>query len=103
MRDYAIARSLAARGHRFFLPNRAGVGYRPQITLLPSGTTFTAMGPVVSPDRRYVRITVPPIPISMGVGEVSTFNFATGQSQQLSGGAQDRQGNNQNGQGGGNN
>ena len=98
MRDYAIARSLAARGHRFFLPNRAGVGYRPQITMLPQGTNFTAMGPVVSPDRRYIRITIPPIPISMGVGDVSTFNFATGESQQIGG---DREGDDQNGQGGG--
>ena len=73
MRDYAIARSLAARGHRFFLPNRAGVGYRPQITMLPQGTNFTAMGPVVSPDRRYIRITIPPIPISMGVGDVKVM------------------------------
>ena len=39
------------------------------------------MAPIVSPDRRYVRVTVPPIPIKTGVGDVRTFNFATGQAQ----------------------
>ena len=34
----------------------------------------------------------------MGVGDVSTFNFATGESQQIGG---DREGDDQNGQGGG--
>ena len=61
------------------------------------------MAPIVSPDRRYVRVTVPPIPIKTGVGDVRTFNFATGQAQNI----EDRndRGNNQgqNGQGGGNN
>lgn len=55
------------------------------------------MSPIVSPDRRYVRISIPPMPISTGVGDVRTFNFATGASQ---GFGNDREGDD-NGQGGG--
>ena len=102
-RNFAISRKLAARDGRFFLPGRGAVGYRPDISILPEGANFTAMAPIVSPDRRYVRVTVPPIPIKTGVGDVRTFNFATGQAQNI----EDRndRGNNQgqNGQGGGNN
>ena len=98
-RDFAIARHRAARDGRFFVPGRGGVGYRPQITTLPQGTNFTAMAPIVSPDRRYVRVTVPPIPISTGVGDVRTFNFATGEAQGIDNDRGDGQG--QNGQGGG--
>jgi hypothetical protein len=96
-RNFAIARKMAARDGRFFVPGRGGVGYRPQISVLPSGANLTAMSPIVSPDRRYVRISIPPMPISTGVGDVRTFNFATGASQ---GFGNDREGDD-NGQGGG--
>jgi hypothetical protein len=45
----------------------------PQLTVLPSGTMFSATG-VVSADRRYVRITAQPS--FSQVGNVSTFTFA---------------------------
>jgi tetratricopeptide (TPR) repeat protein len=80
-RDFAIARKMAARDGRFFVPGRGGVGYRPEITVLPSGANLTAMSPIVSPDRRYVRISIPPTPIATGVGDIRTFNFATGAAQ----------------------
>ena len=104
-RDFAISRKMAARNGRFFLPGRGAVGYRPEITTLPEGAFFSAMAPIVSPDRRYVRVTVPPMPIKMGVGDVRTFNFASGQAQTLDNndrGNNDGQ-NGQGGQGGGNN
>ncbi len=98
-RDFAISRKMAARNGRFFLPGRGAVGYRPEITTLPEGAFFSAIAPIVSPDRRYVRVTVPPMPIKMGVGDVRTFNFATGQAQSLDNDRGNNQG--QNGQGGG--
>ena len=98
-RDFAISRKMAARNGRFFLPGRGAVGYRPEITTLPEGAFFSAIAPIVSPDRRYVRVTVPPMPIKMGVGDVRTFNFATGQAQTLDNDRGNNQG--QNGQGGG--
>jgi hypothetical protein len=52
------------------------------------------MSPIVSPDRRYVRISIPPTPISTGVGDVRTFNFATGAAQ----GFDDERGNDNNAQ-----
>ena len=98
-RDFAISRKMAMRDGRFFLPGRGAVGYRPNITQYPEGAQFTAMAPIVSPDRRYVRVTVPSFPpIKTGVGDVRTFNFATGAAQTL----EDRQARgqqNQNGQG----
>ncbi|MCO6458687.1 MAG: hypothetical protein J5I93_25550 [Pirellulaceae bacterium] len=54
---------------------RAGAGFQPVITTLPEGANMTATA-VISADRRYVRITA--IPFFSGVGDVSTFNFATG-------------------------
>jgi hypothetical protein len=51
------------------------VGFRPVITTLPEGTNFQATA-VISADRRYVRITATPL-FSL-VGDVTTFNFATG-------------------------
>ncbi|MBT7255775.1 MAG: hypothetical protein HN882_12290, partial [Planctomycetaceae bacterium] len=98
-RDFAIARRMAARDGRFFVPGRGGVGYRPEITVLPSGASLTAMAPIVSPDRRYVRISIPPTPIATGVGDVRTFNFATGSAQ----GFDDERGNDNNAQGEGGN
>ncbi|MBA63106.1 MAG: hypothetical protein CMJ76_12155 [Planctomycetaceae bacterium] len=102
-RDFAISRKMAMRNGRFFLPGRGAVGYRPEITTLPEGAFFSAMAPIVSPDRRYVRVTVPPMPIKMGVGDVRTFNFASGAAQTIE--DRNERGNNdgQNGQGGGGN
>jgi hypothetical protein len=104
-RDFAIARRMAARDGRFFVPGRGGVGYRPQITTLPSGANLSVQSPIVSPDRRYVRITIPPIPISTGVSDVRTFNFASGASQGFdgNGGGNNGGGNNGGGNGGGGN
>jgi tetratricopeptide (TPR) repeat protein len=59
------------------------VGYQPVITVLPEGTQMTATA-VISADRRYVRITAEPQ--FTGVGEVNTFNMATGESGTSNGG-----------------
>jgi uncharacterized membrane protein YgcG len=74
-RDLAVDRSRRVRAGA--LPVRAGrgVGFRPVITTLPEGTNFQATA-VISADRRYVRITTTPL-FSL-VGDVTTFNFATG-------------------------
>lgn len=61
----------------------AAVGFRPVITVLPSGTTFQGTA-VISADRRYVRIT--PTPFFTSIGDVFTFNFGTGQQTQQGGG-----------------
>ena len=69
------------RDGRFFAGRRGAVGNRPIITTLPEGTNLTVQSAIVSPDRRYVRISIPPFPpITSGVGDVSTFNFATGEA-----------------------
>ena len=51
---------------------RRAAGFRPVITVLPTGSSasFTA---VVSADRRYVRIT--PTPFFSAISSVSTFTF----------------------------
>ena len=54
---------------------RPAVGFRPEITTLPEGATVAGIA-IISADRRYVRIT--PIPIFSQVGDVTTFNFVTG-------------------------
>ncbi len=54
-----------------------GVGFAPVITWLPEGVTLGASA-VVSPDRRYVRITA--MPFFSSVPSVSTFNFRNGKS-----------------------
>ena len=54
------------------------VGFQPIITTLPEGTNLQAMA-VISADRRYVRITS--TPLFSGVGQVTTFNFASGGAQ----------------------
>ena len=81
VRDLAMARRQASRDGRFFMPRRRGlVGSRPIVTTLPEGNSLTVQSAIVSPDRRYVRISIPAFPpISSGVGAVSTFNFATGE------------------------
>ncbi len=60
-----------------------GVGYQPVITTLPEGTNMSATA-VISADRRYVRISV--VPLFSAIGQVETFNFATGASSTSSGG-----------------
>ncbi|MEM9645354.1 MAG: hypothetical protein AAF989_10195, partial [Planctomycetota bacterium] len=54
---------------------RGAVGFRPDITVLPTGA-FMLASAVISADRRYVRVT--PTPFFTQVGEVNTFNFVDG-------------------------
>jgi hypothetical protein len=56
---------------------QGGVGYQPVIINLPSGANMMAMA-VISADRRYVRIT--PTPFFSSIGQVTTFNIASGRS-----------------------
>ena len=60
--------------------NNAAVGFRPIVTWLPTGTNFTASA-VVSPDRRYVRMSLSPFFSS--IPRVDTFNYRTGQSRNI--------------------
>ncbi|HTN77716.1 MAG TPA: hypothetical protein VL096_20805, partial [Pirellulaceae bacterium] len=82
MRDYALSMRMAQQQGRWFNPRRGAVGYRPQITTLPEGVNMTTTA-VVSADRRTVRITA--IPFFSGIGEVNTFNFASGASSTTGG------------------
>lgn len=62
---------------RLALPfNRGAVGFRPQLTTLRDGPMLFAGPAVVSADRRFVRMTLSPS--FNTIGEVQTFNFATG-------------------------
>lgn len=56
------------------------VGYMPVITWLPQGTHFGASA-VVSPDRRYVRVS--PAPVFSSVGPVYSYNLNTGRTTRL--------------------
>jgi hypothetical protein len=56
------------------------VGYRPVITWLPEGTHFGASA-VVSPDRRYVRVS--PAPFFSSVGPVYSYNLNTGETRRM--------------------
>ena len=58
-------------------PRSGAVGYQPVIITLPEGANLMATA-VISADRRYVRITS--MPFFSGVGQVHTFNMATGQT-----------------------
>ncbi len=74
---YAVAQSRAVRDGRILVPGlRGAVGFRPEITLLPEGASLSVTSAVISADRRYVRIT--PQPFFSSIGQVRTFNFATG-------------------------
>jgi hypothetical protein len=53
------------------------------ITVLPQGTNFIGSA-VISADRRYARVT--PMPLFSSIGEVSTFTFTGGTSNQGGGG-----------------
>jgi hypothetical protein len=81
--DYGKSQRLAERDGRIDPRRRTTVGFRPVITTLPSGANLSATG-VVSADRRYVRIT--PLPVFSSIGQVNTFNFATGSGGQTGGG-----------------
>ena len=61
-----------------FINGRPVVGYQRVIGWLPSGTSL-GVGAVVSPDRRYVRVSA--APFFSQVGPVRTFNFRTGKSR----------------------
>jgi hypothetical protein len=65
------------------LRGQGAVGFQPQITTLPEGTIMFAQA-VISADRRYVRVA--PSPQFSTIGDVFTFNFATGQGGQQQGG-----------------
>jgi hypothetical protein len=71
----AVARA-GANGGRLPFFRGGAVGYRPEITLLPEGAQFFATA-VISADRRYVRFSG--LPFFSVIGEVSTFNFVTGE------------------------
>jgi len=68
----ALRRMAAAR----HVATASPAGFFPVITVLPQGANMTASA-IVSPDRRYVRITVNPFFSS--IGPVDTFNFFTGE------------------------
>jgi hypothetical protein len=77
-----VAGSLSSAGQIGFVPGfflRGAVGYRPVITQIPSGATFSDNA-VISADRRYVRVS--PSPNFQQITEVNTFNFVTGQGAQ---------------------
>ncbi|MDX1929489.1 MAG: hypothetical protein SFV81_23380, partial [Pirellulaceae bacterium] len=68
-------RQMIANNNRLRFPGGGAVGYQPVITTIPSGTFFSVAG-VVSADRRYVRIA--PQPMFSDIGQVTTFNFVSG-------------------------
>jgi len=58
---------------------RGAVGYQPQLTVLPVGIQMQGAAAVISADRRYVRFGLPAGGLMFSsIGQVSTFNFATG-------------------------
>jgi len=59
---------------------RQPVGFMPVITWLPEGTSLTASA-VVSPDRRYVRMSLNPF--FSRIGNVDTFNYNTGATRRI--------------------
>jgi hypothetical protein len=65
-----------------FVNPRGAVGYQPIVSTLPEGVNLYARA-VVSADRRYVRITA--VPLFSGVGNVTTFNFSSGDTQNVTG------------------
>ena len=50
-----------------------GVGFQPIVTVLSEGTTLNAAPPIVSGDRRYVRLTI--APVFSNITDVFTFSF----------------------------
>jgi hypothetical protein len=82
----SFSNSLATGAGLGFVPGfflRGAVGYRPVITVIPTGANFSSNA-VISADRRYVRVS--PSPTFSQITGVSTFNFVTGNSASQSGG-----------------
>ena len=63
---------------------RGAVGFRPEITTLPEGASLLTLA-IISADRRYVRVS--PAPFFSQIGDVTTFNFVTGDEGGGGGGA----------------
>ena len=59
---------------------RGQSGFRPVLTVLPSGSMFFTSA-VISADRRYVRVT--PMPMFSSITDVFTFNFASGEQRRV--------------------
>ncbi len=78
----ALAGNNAGPGFGFPI-GRGAVGYRPVVTVLPEMASIFPSA-VISADRRYVRIT--PNPVFSQIGEVLTYNSATGSQGQNQGG-----------------
>jgi hypothetical protein len=103
MEDFFISRQAASSGSagsgnsggaptpfgRGMFPVQGAVGYQPQIQVLPEGAMMSATA-VISADRRYVRIS--PTPMFMGIAQVNTFNYVTGQQTSNVGGGTGGQG-----------
>tara|TARA_R110000824_G_scaffold128568_4_gene289538 strand:- start:46365 stop:47063 length:699 start_codon:yes stop_codon:yes gene_type:complete len=77
-RDFALDRHRAALGGAFLGQRHPSVGYRPIISFIPQGNMMVAGPVIVSPDRRYVRVGISAS--NIGIGNVHTFNFSTGES-----------------------
>ncbi|MEP1647169.1 MAG: hypothetical protein ABJK10_23500, partial [Rhodopirellula bahusiensis] len=77
---------------------QGGVGYRPEITTLPEGASMSTLA-IISADRRYVRIS--PAPQFSQIGEITTFNFVSGDTEDGGQGAGGGIGNAGGGAGGG--
>lgn len=73
MRELAVARQDTAVA-RQIIGRRGAVGYMPVITVLPQGANMQVRQAVISPDRRYVRVT--PAPFFSTITQVSTFTFS---------------------------
>ena len=59
---------------------QGAVGYQPVIVVLPEGASMSTQA-VISADRRYVRITIPPMGLLFSqIAEVNVFNTTTGES-----------------------
>jgi hypothetical protein len=86
-RDDELTRRFMALARAGRFGARGAAGFMPVIETIPEGTNLTLGTAVVSADRRYVRISIPPIPIFTGIGDVATFNFITGEDGQVPGGA----------------
>jgi hypothetical protein len=78
VKELARDRRRAALDGMFLGQKNGAVGYHPIISILPQGNSMKT-GIVVSPDRRYVRISVSATDTS--IGAVHTFNFSTGEAQ----------------------
>ena len=71
------------------------IGFQPQISRIPEGASLQVQ-PVVSADRRYVRLAV--LPVFSNITDVQTFSFAGGVGNVGQGGQAGQQGGQQGGQ-----